>query len=47
MLSVQHCLSFHALLWQDRDIKGEQLRKGLEAVKGREKRLIFLPRSWR
>lgn len=47
MLSVQQCLGFHALLWQDRDIKGEQLRKGLEAVKGREKRLVFLPRSWR
>lgn len=27
MLSVQHRLGFHALLWQDRDIKGEQLEK--------------------
>lgn len=45
MLSVQHPVGFHALPWQDRDIKGEKLRKGLEAVKGREKRLIFLPRS--
>lgn len=28
-------------------LKVNSLRKGLEAVKGREKRLIFLPRSWR
>lgn len=36
MLSVQHRSGFHGLLWQDRDIEGEQLGKGLEAVKGRD-----------
>lgn len=42
---VQHCLCFHALLCQNGDIKGDQLRKVFEAVKGRENRLIFLPRN--
>lgn len=42
---VQHYLCFHALLCQNGDIKGDQLRKVFEAVKGRENRLIFLPRN--